>query len=156
MKPPRPDLKDRSLKTQALQNLLPQFLQWAEADSKYAAKAILYDLNFILESSKQDLDGYGKAKRLESLQGDAYFRWRPDSRLVYLLDQIPDAIRSVYDSRVEQWVQDNQILPAKDVGVKVELDGIEGIIQSIIHKEARYQVTCGGSLKGVPYEQVGG
>lgn len=154
---PRPDLKDKTLTKEVAESLLPYVLQWAKVEEtpehgSIQERQVLDDLIACM-SDYLATDGYEMAKILEE-----DFTWLPNTRLVNLLDQARHIRDKLYDRRVEEWVQKNQVSPSLGVGdavvVKHDQNERKGVIQAVHHKEARYQVACEDRVLGVPYEQV--
>lgn len=153
----RPQLRDPALLIEVAARLLPGVLRWF-GPSMRPDDAILKDLTTGLTVT---LDGYGLAKWLE-----IYRDWSPDGSLVTLLNQASFLRDDIYDQKVRQWVEDNQVQPGLSVGDTVKVrdgSGVEhtGQIRCINYEEARYQVFAqsmghGSRVKamGVPYEQV--
>lgn len=141
----RPSLTDPSLLTDALEVFLPRILEWAGSDAQ--EERILQTLR---ETYNAKHDGYFWAKAL----GGA--GWRPNAKLVTLLETFPRILQTLYDARVEAWVHEHYITPDLDIGAEVQVDGKPGTIMAVAYKEARYQVRFGKRIVGVPYEQVSG
>ncbi len=89
-------------------------------------------------------DGYELARALES-----YHYWRPNSRIVEVLDGAWDYVRDADRIATRAWVNANGIKPTRKFGDRVAVRNtplspkmVEGFIQSIDEYEAKYTVRC--------------
>lgn len=119
---PRPTYNSPEILTAVVEKLMPQVMQWGKFGEDEAPEIT----EQVAKALKHDTDGYHRVKYLEDR-----FSWDVDSELVEVMEC--DDFHGVTREAVKAWINDNDIVPAFEVGrqVTVKLRGEGDLVGKI-------------------------